>query len=982
MNRKLSHLTLAELRLLLKQADEQGHGKSVKQKLAWFIFANEHENNISLTCRHFAITRSTFLRWLSRFNPNDLTSLNDHSRRPDRVRLPETPPEVVELIRVYREKFRTMGKESIRKLLQQEHGIAISASTIGRVIQRHHFFFAEQPSHQLKLTAWAVSKQEDADAIVRSLEAQLPVQTSFDDLAANGGDDDAAATWFGPGLSAFFVAATIGASLLGFAPKSHAEESASFKITTEAPNMASDNVAASSSFTVDGGVTWYRPNAQSTSFQISDQGPASSSSSSSVATSSSSSAQSSTTISGGHGPGTPIIRPPEIFKRSSSSRSSSSSTIGTVHPSAPEMRGEDVRNFSAARRAMRLLKTQQPQRLTPKAKEELKRLRIGEQNTVIDQLNDRCWTNSCVGTQTLHAPENGFDLVAALIVMCIGAVAGWHFSGLWIGSNVLYRFQKPKRTLKKKRKTLKKKSVRGKKRTQTFIASLLITVLLLAGAKEVSAASVPQNLTYKGHLLNSSGAAITTTHNIRFSFWRSTDYVAGDVNGAGAVNTGAGNYAGWNEVQTVTPNSNGAFAVSLGSATALPDFATMSASDLQNLHLQVEVKASGAPDTSYELLDIDAANASLDRSQLLSVPFALNAGYVDQRKPGTGSGNLTFLDVNSLLSKGIIPGGTNQDFFTIDADNSVSAGSLALNFGASLGKVLSYDIGNSRFNFNDDVRIQGDLTVTGLINGINLNTLTNAASASLRVSSGAGLTVSVEGGAYRVNGNITNYAGASGIAVQNNTDNYVFFTSTGITVNTIGFPTDKSFIPLAKVTTVGGTVTAVTDRRVLQSDDREQTILQTLQPEFSGVAYKGDGSNNVGQLSQTVDETTQRNYYVWISTRPTIQDYDIVVTYTIPSGFTRWSDDLTVTYKSQTNDANDNKLDVQVFDTNGSAVTLSGSALNLTSTTWKSQHLEFTGSPTWTPGQKMLIRLKVSSKNNNEMDLGELKLQFVELKNP
>jgi transposase len=50
----------------------------------------EHRN-ARLTYRHFDISPQTFYRWKRRFDPYDLTTLEDESRRPDRVRQPQTP---------------------------------------------------------------------------------------------------------------------------------------------------------------------------------------------------------------------------------------------------------------------------------------------------------------------------------------------------------------------------------------------------------------------------------------------------------------------------------------------------------------------------------------------------------------------------------------------------------------------------------------------------------------------------------------------------------------------------------------------------------------------------------------------------------------------------------------------------------------------------------------------------------------------------
>ena len=307
-------------------------------------------------------------------------------------------------------------------------------------------------------------------------------------------------------------------------------------------------------------------------------------------------------------------------------------------------------------------------------------------------------------------------------------------------------------------------------------------------------------------------------------------------------------------------------------------------------------------------------------------------------------------------------------------------------FGSGIGKKLTYDIDNSRFNFNSNLRIQGNLTVTGslvvngLINGIDISSLGAAPLSQLQVSSGAGLNASITAGGYRVNGDITNFAGQSNVTLQNNTDNYLFFTSTGLTLSTAGFPTDKSFIPLAKVTTVGGAVASVTDRRVLQSDDREQTMLWVLHPDFGDSAYQGDGSNNVGQLSFANDVATGKNYYLWSSTRATLQDYDIVIRVTLPESFNHWDAlPLTFNYRTGTALTAQNKLDVAIVDTAGNPVTIAGGT-NLASASWATSNVTFSGTPTWTPGGTMLIKLKSSTLNAGSVNIGDIELRYGELR--
>jgi len=508
-----------------------------------------------------------------------------------------------------------------------------------------------------------------------------------------------------------------------------------------------------------------------------------------------------------------------------------------------------------------------------------------------------------------------------------------------------------------------------------------LTVALMLCAIPVSAqvTSGPQKMTYNGHLLDSDGDPVTTQQTIRFSFWNSTDYSSGDVTGTGAIHTAASGYADWYEEQTFTPDSNGYFSVQMGSGTALPDFSTMSPSVLNSLYLQVEMKVAGSADTTYEFLDVNSSDTTVDRAPVQAVPFSLNADTVDQRHVGTGSGTIPVLQSGGLLGIPHVPGATQSGTFTIDVDDSES-GDISLQFGGTLSKKLSYDQTNGYFKFNDDVHIQGDLTVTGLIKGIDITNLATYTGSQLRVSSGGGLNVNVAAGGYRLSSSGTYFEGDSGITLSDDASSYVFLTSTGINVSEIGFPTNHSYIPLAKVTTLNGGVKTVDDRRVMQSDDRERSKHTDYHPEFEHATFQGDATNNVGQLYATHDSTNKRNYYLWTSTITSLQDYDVILRMTLPDDFLRWErNPLTVNYRTTSADVADNKMDIAVFDTNGTPVSLSGSTTDLVNTSWSSTSVSFTGSPTWTPGQDYLVKFTVYAKDSKQMHLGSVSLDYVEM---
>src|SRR3989338_2443143 len=108
--------TQQKIESLRSQAKELELSAGAKIRLAWFAFAFDHEGNVSLTCTHFGISRSTYHRWAERFDPADPRTLEERSKRPQRVRAEETPKEIIDLIREYRLAMPTAGKEKISQL--------------------------------------------------------------------------------------------------------------------------------------------------------------------------------------------------------------------------------------------------------------------------------------------------------------------------------------------------------------------------------------------------------------------------------------------------------------------------------------------------------------------------------------------------------------------------------------------------------------------------------------------------------------------------------------------------------------------------------------------------------------------------------------------------------------------------------------------------------------------------------------------------
>lgn len=60
---------------------EEGAPQEIKERLQWLLHY-EQSGSASATCARFSVSRSTFYRWLHRFDPQNLTSLTDHPTRP------------------------------------------------------------------------------------------------------------------------------------------------------------------------------------------------------------------------------------------------------------------------------------------------------------------------------------------------------------------------------------------------------------------------------------------------------------------------------------------------------------------------------------------------------------------------------------------------------------------------------------------------------------------------------------------------------------------------------------------------------------------------------------------------------------------------------------------------------------------------------------------------------------------------------------
>src|SRR5205807_1492615 len=83
----------------------------------------------------FGISRQTFYRWQRRYDPYDLTTLEEHSHRPGQCRQPTWAFPLEEKVLGLRLQFPRWGKDKLAVLLRRQK-LAVSVSMVGRILTR------------------------------------------------------------------------------------------------------------------------------------------------------------------------------------------------------------------------------------------------------------------------------------------------------------------------------------------------------------------------------------------------------------------------------------------------------------------------------------------------------------------------------------------------------------------------------------------------------------------------------------------------------------------------------------------------------------------------------------------------------------------------------------------------------------------------------------------------------------------------------
>lgn len=105
-----------------------------KQRLKILDWHRDHSRNVSLTARHFGLSRYTVRNWQKKLERLGPRGLNDESHRPKNLRRSTVSWEIVSEVVKIRKQYPAWSKYKIQVLLPAH--LKTSVSTIGRILKR------------------------------------------------------------------------------------------------------------------------------------------------------------------------------------------------------------------------------------------------------------------------------------------------------------------------------------------------------------------------------------------------------------------------------------------------------------------------------------------------------------------------------------------------------------------------------------------------------------------------------------------------------------------------------------------------------------------------------------------------------------------------------------------------------------------------------------------------------------------------------
>ncbi|MBA3416696.1 MAG: helix-turn-helix domain-containing protein, partial [Chloroflexia bacterium] len=111
----------------------------------------EHAQRAGAAVEVFGVSRATVYRWRRRYDPRNLTTLEERPTRPHRVRRATWTVARAEAVLALRTRHPRMGKTQLAHLLAGQ-GMPLSASMVGRILAslRRRRLLVESSSHRIR----------------------------------------------------------------------------------------------------------------------------------------------------------------------------------------------------------------------------------------------------------------------------------------------------------------------------------------------------------------------------------------------------------------------------------------------------------------------------------------------------------------------------------------------------------------------------------------------------------------------------------------------------------------------------------------------------------------------------------------------------------------------------------------------------------------------------------------------------------------
>ena len=146
--------------------------KSARQRLKWMDYYAKSGHALQ-TCRYFGISPKTFYKWAKIYDPHDLATLEDRTRRPRTTRQWQVTREEERRIVFLRERYIRYGKMKLSVIYQRTYNESISSWKIQRVIQKHQLYFHPKRNTSLQI------KKHRYQSVKRITELTKEPRTGF-----------------------------------------------------------------------------------------------------------------------------------------------------------------------------------------------------------------------------------------------------------------------------------------------------------------------------------------------------------------------------------------------------------------------------------------------------------------------------------------------------------------------------------------------------------------------------------------------------------------------------------------------------------------------------------------------------------------------------------------------------------------------------------------------------------------------------------